>query len=413
MNAYLNYLNSLVNKNKAEFSAYNLKWINPYTADEYNEIREKYLSENADSMMFSNTKPYYNKISKGCKLCGQGLWSCLFITNKCNGRCFYCPAEQKNDEIPSSQGLNFPTAASYAEYVSHFKFKGVSFSGGEPLLYPERLLDYLREIRKQCSPDIYIWMYTNGILADRELFKELKNSGLDEIRFDIGATSYNLDKVKLAKGIFKNITVEIPAVPEEAERLKAMLPEMIEAGVTNLNLHQLRLTKYNAAQLSKHDYTYIAAEKPIVLESELTALDIISHAQKNNFELGVNYCSFFYKNRFQAAGFRKIISQASGVESQNISEKGFEREKTSENLKYSVNIISDSGKLSDSLNKICLAHKIYDIRKDTVYICNMNDVDMFEFETFFGLTSSEAIPDDEELFKIWNFERIENSLRKY
>ena len=58
-------------------------------------------------------------------------------------------------------------------------------------------------------------MYTNGILADVSKFRKLAAAGLNEIRFDIGATTYGLDKVKLAKGILPNVTIEIPAVPEQ------------------------------------------------------------------------------------------------------------------------------------------------------------------------------------------------------
>ncbi len=75
-------------------------------------------------------------------------------------------------------------------------------------------------------------MYTNGILADETKLKALADENLNEIRFDIGATGFSLDKVKLAKGIIPNITIEIPSIPEEKDRIIAMLPQMIEAGVT-------------------------------------------------------------------------------------------------------------------------------------------------------------------------------------
>src|SRR5690606_2185839 len=121
----------------------------------------------------------------------------------------------------------------------------VSFSGGEPLLYPQRVYDYLEAVRKFAPGDIYTWMYTNGILASRDVFHKLASKNLNEVRFDIGAINYNLDKIKLAKGLIRNLTVEIPAVPEEKENLIKRLPQMIDSGVSNLNLHQLRLTPYN------------------------------------------------------------------------------------------------------------------------------------------------------------------------
>jgi len=68
------------------------------------------------------------------------------------------------------------------------------------------------------------------------------------------------------------VTVEIPAVPEEVERLKGLLPRLCELGVTRLNLHQLRLTAHNAEQMLPHGYTYLHGDQPTVLESELAGL---------------------------------------------------------------------------------------------------------------------------------------------
>jgi pyruvate formate-lyase activating enzyme-like uncharacterized protein len=166
MNPYSVYLNNLVNKNKSNFAEYpNIKWLNPYQALEAHEKRDKLMSSLSEKLLFKETKPFHHQISEGCKLCGQGLWSCLFITNKCNASCFYCPSTQLKDEVPATQSLTFETAESYADYINFFGFKGVSFSGGEPLLFFDRTLHYLKIVRKMCSPDLYIWMYTNGILA--------------------------------------------------------------------------------------------------------------------------------------------------------------------------------------------------------------------------------------------------------
>jgi uncharacterized protein len=188
MDSFSNYLNDLLNNNRSQFSGFSgITWLNSMKAHGAQIKKEKLLNNLKESMLFKDTKPFYRKISKGCQLCGQGLWSCLFITNKCNASCFYCPSAQLNDEIPATQSLNFETAESYADYINHFGFMGVSFSGGEPLLFFERTLHYLKTIRKMCSPDIYVWMYTNGILATEEKFRLLAEAGLNEVRFDIGA----------------------------------------------------------------------------------------------------------------------------------------------------------------------------------------------------------------------------------
>ncbi|MCG6190445.1 radical SAM protein [Maribellus maritimus] len=411
MEAFDAYLNGLVNKNKDTFSAYpDLKWASYYNIAEAREKREELMNKLEENWIFKDTKPYHKQISKGCMTCGLGSWSCLFITGKCNASCFYCPASQLADETPSTQGLNFETPESYAEYVNFFKFKGVSFSGGEPLLFLDRTLQYLKQVRKKCDPNIYTWMYTNGILAEEQKFRKLASAGLNEVRLDIGATGFKLDKIRFAKGIIPNITIEIPAIPEEKEKLKQLLPEMIKAGVTNLNLHQLRLTKHNAPKLSKRNYTYVHAEHPIVLESELTALEILNYARGKSLDIGINYCSFHFKNRFQKAGFRKQITNALAGPDEIITEKGFIRNFESNSIGYKAMVVSEH-KSNENNREIQLKHKNYFVRvENSLSKTQLSDIQKTEVEKLVK-TEPQKIPEDQLLFQIWQMEYIEKGLR--
>jgi len=414
MEALYLWLNTLVNKNKTDFTGWDgIQWLHPYNSSEAQAVRDKLLAENEGRELFKGTKPFYKQISKGCTTCGAGNWSCLFITGKCNAGCFYCPAPQQMDEAPSSQGLTFNTPLEYANYVRFFNFKGVSFSGGEPLLFFERTLDYLNAVRKTCHPDIYIWMYTNGILANKEKLQKLADAGLDEIRFDIGATNFSLDKVKLAKGIISNITIEIPAVPEEKERLIKLLPAMEKAGVTNLNLHQLRLTKHNVKHLSKRKYTYINAEKPLVLESELAALEIIKAAQEVELGMGVNYCAFHYKNRFQKAGFRRILAQTIATPGGDLSENGYLRVRTHNAISYKTIRFTDVPPTDTTWNTLPVGDKVYFYKTETVFKAeNLSSINEQDIDNLL-LRYPKQVPTDPLLFRIWQLEYIEKGLREY
>jgi len=66
-------------------------------------------------------------------------------------------------------------------------------------------------------------------------------------------------------------------------------------------------------------------EQPAVAESELTALEIIQFVAKNDLDIGVNYCNFQYKNRFQKAGFRKKMAAVLKVAEEEITENGYLR----------------------------------------------------------------------------------------
>ena len=263
-----------------------------------------WLRENAE-FGCCDTKVDSRRLSPGCRTCATGAWSCLFINGRCNASCFYCPTSQDETAEPLSNGIPFATPNDYAEYVALFGFTGASISGGEPLLTLDRTLAYLTAVRRRCGDSVHLWMYTNGTLLTQKIAGRLRDAGLGEIRFDIGATGYNLTKLHLAVGVIPTVTVEIPTVPEEEELLRNKLVEMAAAGVQHLNLHQLRLTPHNSRNLASRNYTFVHGEKVTVLESELTALRLVRHAIEQGIDLPVNYCSFPYKRRFQHAAARR------------------------------------------------------------------------------------------------------------
>lgn len=153
----------------------------------------------------------------------------------------------------------------------------------------------------------------------------LADVGLDEIRFDIGATGYNISKLEHAIGIIPTVTVEIPAVPEECEQMKELLPTLRDCGVQYLNLHQLRLTPHNFEKLVARGYRFLHGKKVTVLDSELTALEILLHSKLYNIQLPINYCSFPYKDRFQAQAARRRNGAFILKGHESLTENGFIR----------------------------------------------------------------------------------------
>lgn len=457
MSAYYDYLNRFINKNHRDFKDHSrINWLNPYKADTYENIRDEYLSNFSTDVIWSykGTKPWINSLSKGCELCGSGEWSCLFLTGRCNAKCFYCPSPQNSDDTPTAQQLEFISAENYADYINFFDFKGISFSGGEPFLVYERLIEFLSTIRKKCRPDIYTWMYTNGILSTTQRFKELADYGLDEVRFDIGATSYLTEHIKKAKGIIGQITVEIPMDPDKTEFIKNLVPELLDSGVTNLNLHQLRLTKHNAPNLLKRDFTFLHGEHPTVLESELAVLELIDFIDKTKTGLGVNYCSFQYKNRFQKAGYRRKINeklnsgelltengyiieffaaqeeifpeeQGSSVLIKKMVDEGILIKISMEELlknskQYSVLIIDftgyliESSNLKNNQNYQTIGNCNYFIEKGkptAPFVIRKSQIE--KLVDIFRHHNSRLIPEEQPFFDIWRHLFIETGLRQY
>lgn len=305
----------------------NIKLLSEAEAEFYEQKRLEYLKTFGSGVKYTNnkTKIYTSEISPGCKLCSEGSWSCLFINNKCNCNCFYCPTSQTEIDVPTTNNLDFNNPKDYIDYLKYFNFKGASLSGGEPFITYELSKQYIKEVKHHFGNDIYFWIYTNGTLVTEDKLKEINDLGIDEIRFDIGANNYNLQKVKLASKIIKNVTIEIPAVPEDTEKLKNLLPEIKESGVKFLNLHQLRLTNYNFEKLNKRNYTYLINSKLTVLESELAAFEIIKENLEKNIDLSVNYCSFIYKNTFQHLAARNRAVEILTKKHENITDKAFIR----------------------------------------------------------------------------------------
>jgi len=274
---------------------------------------------------FAGTKLDCRSLSPGCRLCGEGSWSCLFINDKCNCRCFYCPAPQEKVGEPTTNTLRFPRSQDYLDYLAAFGFRGVSISGGEPLLTPDRTLAYLTAVKKRFGDAVHLWLYTNGTLLTRDLVLRLRDAGLNEIRFDIGATRYHLKKAVLAVGVIDHVTVEIPAVPEDEALLRDKIREMGDVGIDYLNLHQLRLTPFNFAKLAARGYTFLHGEKVTVLESELTALNLLNYSLDNRVGPPINYCSFVYKHRYQRAAARRKYAPIVRRDLERVTESGFLR----------------------------------------------------------------------------------------
>jgi pyruvate formate-lyase activating enzyme-like uncharacterized protein len=315
--------------NQAEYGehAQNLRWVDPDQAAAAEAQRAEILAALTGriTQACKQTKPHYGPLSPGCQICSQGQWSCLFINGRCNCRCFYCPTAQDDLGVPTTNLLTFPAPETYAEYASRFGFNGVSISGGEPLLTYERATAYLQAVRRKLGAEPHLWLYTNGTLVTPERLAGLKAAGLNEIRFDISAVDYNLDKARLAADHIACVTVEIPAIPEDARRLADLLPALSDAGVRHLNLHQLRLTPHNRPHLIQRDYTYLHGESVTVLESELTALALLQQASDQRLPLAVNYCSFVYKRRYQKAAARRRSAQETLKAHEAITESGFIR----------------------------------------------------------------------------------------
>lgn len=286
-----------------------------------------------DKMPFINIEDcgdtvYTGSLSPGCRLCKQGKWDCIFMTMQCNLSCDFCcsPAHLQSVKPFSSFGTDRNQIATHYETAG---IKGIAFTGGEPFLVFDTLVDNIIFFRKK-FPDSYIWLYTNGILADKNKLSILSNSGIDEIRFNTAASGYEnkhiLNILERAAEIIKRVTVEIPCIPLHKKNIINSLPHWNDAGIKQLNLHELIKEpgsnsanlkgKFNKLTLEDGHITYISEESRKSIE------DIMQAAHDQTPGISVNECSIQNKLR-QIKGRRKNIAIITKEPFEVINKDGF------------------------------------------------------------------------------------------
>jgi len=311
--------------------------------------RDALLQSMSTALDFSagGSKLHIGPLSSGCQICENGDWACNFINRLCTRDCDFCKREHTaftNEPEPETAGVFFSDPVQHVEYLKRFNIKGVGFSGGEPLLVPDRLRSHIHAIRQEFGSEIYIWMYTNGDLVNTSLLRLLRDAGLDEIRFNIAARGYDLAPVILANETIPTVTVEIPALPEAYETVRDLLFELKSIGVDYLNLHQLTLEEENYRNVLKYGIHLVASPRGIaVFESEMCALKLMRDACDAGIDMPINYCSRVYKDRYQSRGLRKQTASAVVRDTEEITEAGYIR---------SLELIDSPDKINDFVNRV-------------------------------------------------------------
>ena len=244
-------------------------------------------------------KIFEDNYSRGCQLCQQGKWICIYLTYLCNAQCHFCPAPYKQvDKIVSDFGNDKDTIYHYLE---KYNFSGISFSGGDCFLVFDRLLHWL-SFFKQRNPHIYFWVYTNGLAVDEQKLRKLADAGLDEIRFNIAASGYNnplvLEQLSNATKLIANVAVEIPSIPDNCSKLLSVLPFLNEIKVKYLHLHEYLLMPDDPSYKTKNKNTFLFNKEASLVyhtQSLKNTEKIKQYCSANNLSIKVNNCSLYKK----------------------------------------------------------------------------------------------------------------------
>ncbi len=256
---------------------------------------------------------YIGGLSPGCQACKQGTWDCVFVTMRCNLDCAFCysPHAIPRDYSGSVLGT---TPEQIAAHYARTEITGVSFSGGEPFVDVERLFYWVGHLCER-YPDKYYWVYTNGLLAEEGHARRLGALGVDEIRFNLAATGYDhatvMAHLEAAARWIPNVTVEIPAIREHADKLLPGRGAWAVVGVRYLNLHELMYEPgTNSASMGGARQPIVTADghySEINPESRALTLAVMARVQQEGLPLSVNDCSLQSKIR-QLRGRRRSLA---------------------------------------------------------------------------------------------------------
>ncbi|MCK9564777.1 MAG: radical SAM protein [Methanothrix sp.] len=198
----------------------------------------------------------YNYLTPGCRICRQGAGLVLFVTGNCPRSCFYCPLSEERrgrdlvfaDEMPVREIDDILAEACAIDAL------GTGITGGEPLLKLDYVLECIRALKRVRGPSHHIHLYT-GLLPGREVLEQLKQAGLDEIRFHPPIVEWShpvglKEALRQAKALGLIAGVEIPSIKPS--------PAIIEAvrdADAFLNINELEFSETNYAGLASQGYS--------------------------------------------------------------------------------------------------------------------------------------------------------------
>jgi len=284
--------------------------------ERYKKIKDKVIFADNKKTIF--TKSNY-KLSKGCQYCKKGTWLCLFVGLRCNSNCRFCSRALLN--INKDEPKGYQLGMSFSKLVNKIlnqKIEGISYSGGEPLLYLEKKVIPIAMMINKKKPSIYQWIYTNGKLINKKNLIKLKKAGIKEVRIDLAATNFDkkiIAKIPIIKEIIGKVTVEIPSIPEVYKKLikEKLINKLIDYDVEQINLAELYIKRKKAIYYIKNKDIYYDRSRLSPIESRNITIDIIEYAIKNNLKILINDCSndakdLQIKKRRYAKGLCRIYS---------------------------------------------------------------------------------------------------------
>ena len=240
-----------------------------------------------------------DRFPAGCRSCllGSGL-SAIRKTNRCNAACPFCYDYGQLSAIPPiGEGLWEIGGTRYREedlallFSLQQKPTGIAYVYLEPFTEIEK---YYGVIQSFHEAGVHQHMYTNGITADAENLKALGEAGLDELRFNLGASGCAdrvIDAMAVAKRYIPQVGVETPMTREFEEQFARKKEKILSSGIDFINCAELHLNENNLPNYWGENMYFCRMGYLSPVFSRDISLRMLKAAAEEHWPLAVHDCS--------------------------------------------------------------------------------------------------------------------------
>lgn len=238
---------------------------------------------------------YTRKLPKGCKLCIEGRKSVLFVTGICHVNCYYCPVsnEKKDKDTSYINERKIEKKEDILEEIKACGSKGISFTGGDPLVKINKCLDYAKLIKNEHSKH-HIHLYTGS--TDKKIEEIEKLEGyVDEVRFHV-KDEKGIQDLKNILNMDFNFGIEIPSIPGDFERMCSIIESASSAGFSFVNLNEFEYTETNWDNLSERGFDF-DSDTSMVKGSKDLSLRLLEKYE--DLPISIHFCPSVLKDAIQ------------------------------------------------------------------------------------------------------------------
>lgn len=254
---------------------------------------------------------YTRRLPPGCRGCLGGKGTNAYVTGKCTRDCFFCFNHKPRVDELVVHGIRLAEPEEAPDVVRRYHLRSVGVSGGEPTLRPGRLLRLVRALRT-LPFRVRIDLYSNGDRLTDGLLAQLKDAGLDAMRFNLVAREFDTEPLERALRYFDEVAVEVPVIPDRLQEMEAMVLRLDALGVPYLNIHELFACRENSARVAEMGYQSGGEVGDGLLwepvdRADEAALSLLLFALRRTTRLSTYYCSCRTQQDISKRGMRRRL----------------------------------------------------------------------------------------------------------